>query len=69
MNRATARRQCTVKVVGAVFIAGRIFFDHPLDRWWEGFLTNAGMALIGTAGALGYRLRKAPRLEPDPERR
>ena len=55
--------------VGALFIDGRIFFDQHVDRWWEGFLTNVGMACIGAAVALGYRLRKAPRLEPDPERR
>lgn len=58
-----------VAAAGVLFIAGRIFFDQQLDRWWEGFLTNAGMAFIGAAVALGYRLRKAPRLDPEPERR
>jgi len=58
-----------VAAAGVLFIAGRIFFDQQLDRWWEGFLTNAGMAFIGAAVALGYRLRKAPRLDPEPETR
>ena len=58
-----------VAAAGVLFISGRIFFDQQLDRWWEGFLTNAGMAFIGAAVALGYRLRKAPRLDPEPETR
>lgn len=67
-QRKRARsRMMLIAGVGALFVAGRIFFDQQLDRWWEGFLTNAGMACIGAAAALGYRLRKAPRLEPDAE--
>lgn len=72
--RAAQRKRARTRVIliaggGAALVAGRIFFDQQLDRWWEGFLTNAGMAFIGAAVALGYRLRKAPRLDPDQETR